>query len=66
MRFGVAADNIGVTTSTQVLQPWATRPVGKAARLSLAILGMTMATLVLMTAAAVDSGSWAQVLLGVA
>jgi hypothetical protein len=54
-----------VTTSTQVLQTWAVRPFGKAARLALAILGMVMATMVLTTAAVVDSGSWAQVLLGV-
>lgn len=54
-----------MTTSTPVLQLWATRPLGKAARIAMAAIGMLMATLVLTTAAVVDNGSWALVLLGV-
>lgn len=55
-----------MTTTTQPLQAWATKPLGKAARVAMAGVGMAMATLVLMTSAVVESGSWALVLLGVA
>lgn len=55
-----------MTTTTQPLQAWATKPLGKAARVAMAGIGMAMATMVLMTAAVVESGSWALVLLGVA
>lgn len=47
------------------IQAWATQPAGKAIRIAIALLGMTTATLVLMTAALVTTGSWALVLLGV-
>lgn len=40
--------------------------MGKVARLAIAAVGMSAATLVLMTSAVVESGSWALVLLGVA
>lgn len=55
-----------MTTTTQPLHGWATKPLGKAARVAMAGIGMAMATMVLMTAAVVESGSWALVLLGVA
>ena len=55
-----------MTASTPVLQTWATRPLGKVARIALAVLGMIMATLVLMTAAVIESGAWVQVILGAA
>lgn len=54
-----------MTTSTPVLQAWATRPLGKATRIAVAAIGMAMGTLVMMTAAVVETGSWALVLLGV-
>lgn len=57
---------LGMTTSTPAIHAWATRPLGKAARISMAALGMVMSTLVLTGAAVVDSGSWALVILGVA
>lgn len=54
-----------MTTTSPVLQAWATRPLGKAARIAIAAMGMSMAVLVLTTSAIVESGSWALVLLGV-
>ncbi len=54
-----------MTTSNPVLQPWATQPLGKAARIAIAAGGLVLATLVLMTAAIVGSGSWALIALGV-
>lgn len=55
-----------MTTTSPALRSWATKPLGKATRLALAVLGMSLATGVLMASAVVDSGSWALVLLGVA
>lgn len=55
-----------MTTATPTLQDWATRPFGKATRAAMGAGGMALATLVLMTAAVVETGSWALVLLGVA
>lgn len=52
--------------SNASIAPWADKPLGKAARLTMAIAGMLLATSVMMTAAVVDQGSWALVLLGVA
>lgn len=54
-----------MTSTSPVIGAWAARPVGKVARVVLATSGMIMATLVLMTASTVSSGSWALVLLGV-
>lgn len=54
-----------MTTTSPELQAWATKPVGKVARIVMAAIGMSVATLVLMTSAVVDRGSWALVLLGV-
>ena len=55
-----------MTASTEQLQDWASRPLGKVARGAIALTGMAFAVLVLMNAALIDSGSWAFVLLGVA
>lgn len=54
-----------MTTSNPILQPWATEPMGKAARIAIGIGGLVLATLVLMTATIVSSGSWALIGLGV-
>ena len=54
-----------MTTTTPVLQPWATEPMGKAARIAIAVGGLILATLVLMTATIVAQGSWALIGLGV-
>lgn len=55
-----------MTTANPTLQAWATKPLGKAARIAIAVGGMALATLVLTSAAVVETGSWALVLLGVA
>lgn len=55
-----------MTASTSALKTWALRPIGKVARVALASLGMVFATMVLTSAAFVESGSWALVLIGVA
>jgi hypothetical protein len=44
---------------------WADHPVGKFARIAIAVAGLVTATLVLMSASVVASGSWALVILGV-
>ncbi|MGB8360476.1 MAG: hypothetical protein WCE80_03685 [Acidimicrobiia bacterium] len=54
-----------MTTTTPVLQPWASQPMGKAARIAIATGGLVLATLVLMTATIVPSGSWAMIALGI-
>lgn len=54
-----------MTTTTPVLQPWATQPIGKVARAGIAAGGLVLATLVLMTAAIVAQGSWAMIGIGV-
>jgi hypothetical protein len=53
------------TTTTTYLPTWASHPVGKVARGAIAVGGSITATLVLMTASVVQSGTWALVLLGV-
>ena len=54
-----------MTTVNPTLRAWASRPTGKAARIAIAAIGLTAATLVLMTASVVASGEWALVILGV-
>lgn len=54
-----------MTAVNPAIRAWASRPAGRAARIAIAVLGMATATLVLMTATMVSSGSWALVLLGV-
>ena len=55
-----------MTTSELVLEPWATKPIGKAARIAIAVGGMITATLVLLLATMLTQGSWLFVLVGVA
>ena len=55
-----------MTTSNLVLGAWATRLMGKAARIGIAVGGLATATLILTMASVVATGSWALVLLGVA
>lgn len=55
-----------MTTSDIVLDEWATKPIGKAARISIAVGGMITATLVLLLASMLSDGSWILVLAGVA
>lgn len=52
-------------TSISSIQGWAIHPIGKVVRVAMAVGGAILATLVLTTAATVDSGSWVLVLLGV-
>ena len=47
------------------MSAWATRPVGKAARVAIAAGGMVLGTLILTFAAIATAGSWLLVLLGV-
>jgi hypothetical protein len=54
-----------VTTASPPVAAWADHPVGKVARVGIAISGLTTATLVLMSASMVTQASWALVLLGV-
>lgn len=54
-----------MTTVNTAINAWATHPMGKAARIAIAVGGLITATLVLMTASVVAVGSWALVLLGV-
>lgn len=55
-----------MTTSQLVLEDWATKPLGRAARIAIAVGGVITATLVLLLAAMVNDGSWLFVLAGVA
>jgi len=55
-----------MTTSQLVLEGWATKPLGKAARISIAVGGMITATLVLLMATMLSQGVWVFVLVGVA
>ena len=55
-----------MATSDIVTDEWATKPLGKAARIAIAAGGMITATLVLMMATMLTSGAWLFVLVGVA
>lgn len=54
-----------MTTANPALVDWAQHPLGKVARIAIASGGLITATLVLMTASVVATGSWALVVLGV-
>ena len=54
-----------MTASAPVVRAWATRPLGKAARVAIAAGGMVLATMILTYAAVASSGSWLLVVLGV-
>lgn len=60
------ADILCMTSISPAINAWASHPAGMAARIFIAVAGMVTATLVMMTASVVSSGSWALVLLGVA
>jgi len=65
-QFGELADKyLDMTTASPPISAWAARPMGKAARIAIAVGGLITATLVLMTASVVPTGSWALVVLGV-
>ncbi len=55
-----------MTTSDIVLEEWATKPMGKAARIAIAAGGMITATLVILMATMLTNGAWLFVLVGVA
>lgn len=55
-----------MTTSDLVLDGWAVKPIGKAARIAVAAGGMIVATLVLLIASMLREGSWLFLLIGVA
>lgn len=55
-----------MTTSDLVLEDWATKPAGKAARIAIAAGGLITATLVILMATIIDQGAWLFILLGVA
>lgn len=50
---------------SHAIDAWASHPAGRAVRIFMGAAGMATATLVLMTASLVSSGSWALVVLGV-
>jgi len=54
-----------MTTANPAIVAWAEHPVGRIARIAIAVGGLVTSTLVLMTASVVASGSWALVVLGV-
>lgn len=54
-----------VSTITN-LEEWAAHPIGKAARVSIAVLGLASAVLLLMVATMYRHAAWILVLLGVA
>jgi len=55
-----------MTASSPVVTVWATHPLAKATRVAIAVGGMATATLVLIVAAVVPTGSWGFVALGTA
>ncbi|MGB7859476.1 MAG: hypothetical protein WBM90_03170 [Acidimicrobiia bacterium] len=54
-----------MTTTNLVLDDWATKPLGRAARIAIAVGGMITATLVLLMATMLQQGTWMFTLLGV-
>jgi hypothetical protein len=65
-QIGELADKyLDMTTASPPISAWAAHPMGKAARIAIAVGGLVTATLVLMTASVVATGSWALVVLGV-
>ncbi|HEU4319443.1 MAG TPA: hypothetical protein VFS66_05125 [Acidimicrobiia bacterium] len=58
-------DRTVMTASAPVMRAWATRPLGKAARVAIAAGGMVLGTLILTFAAIAPTGSWLLVVFGV-
>ncbi len=54
-----------MTTADLVLDAWALKPAGKAVRVGIAAAGLATATLVLLMATTLASGTWMVVLVGV-
>ncbi|HET8738297.1 MAG TPA: hypothetical protein VFO17_01030 [Acidimicrobiia bacterium] len=54
-----------MTATSPQIATWAVHPMGKAARIAIAVGGSATAVLLLMLASVVQSGSWALVVLGV-
>lgn len=54
------------TSNAIVLNEWASHPIGKAARIAIAVTGLITSTLVLLLATLGASAAWLMVLLGVA
>jgi hypothetical protein len=66
--FGRAADKPGTMTVSTIttIDEWAAHPLGKAARVAVAALGLMSAILVLLVATMNGDSAWILVLLGVA
>ncbi|HSJ85275.1 MAG TPA: hypothetical protein VLA91_15855 [Acidimicrobiia bacterium] len=64
----MAAETIGIMTVSTItaLDEWAAHPIGKVARIAIAVLGSASAILVLMVATMNSHAAWTLVLLGVA
>lgn len=54
------------TSNAIVLNEWASHPIGKAARIAIAVTGLITSTLVLLLATLGANAAWLMVLLGVA
>lgn len=54
-----------MTVSDIALDDWAVKPLGKAARIAVAVGGMITATLVLLMSTMLQDGAWLFVLIGV-
>jgi hypothetical protein len=54
------------TTDAILLNEWASRPIGKAARIAIAVTGLITSTLVLLLATLGSDAAWVMVLSGVA
>ena len=54
-----------MTASISSMKTWAVKPFGRVTRVALASTGMIFATMVMTSAATVESGSWPLVLVGV-
>lgn len=54
-----------MTSSEMILAGWATHPLGKVARIGIAVGGMIIATLVLLMSTLLSEGVWLFVLAGV-
>ena len=55
-----------MTTASAFVEDWASHPIGKVTRALVAIIGLMLATLVLLLASMGTDGLWAFILLGVA
>ena len=67
-RIGAVADITGTMTASTItgttIDQWAAHPFGKAARIAIAVLGLSSAMLLLLVATIYTDAAWALVLLG--